>query len=68
MKDKQPRQRKGATRARRVPDGDRSEETAVTRDRDASSEYHDTGRLGGLPDLDKKTETEAEHDSWGRHG
>jgi len=67
MKNNKPRPQRAAAPPQRTPDEAGSEEP-VKPDHDASSEYHDAGHPGGLPDLDKKTETEAEHDSWGGHG
>lgn len=36
--------------------------------RSEADEVHDAAHPGGLPDLEAKTDREAEHDTWWRHG
>ena len=67
MSKSKPRPPRNSARPRSTPDDTPpGEDTAPKRQK--SDKYHDAGHPGGLPDLDKKSETEAEHDSWGRHG
>jgi hypothetical protein len=53
---------------RPAPDGDRGPNAGEPDRQTPSDQVHDAGRPGGLPDLEHKTETEGEHDSWSRHG
>jgi hypothetical protein len=39
----------------------------VKRQSTTPDDVHDAGHPGGLPDLDAKTDWEAEHDTWWRH-
>jgi hypothetical protein len=39
----------------------------VKRQSTPPDDVHDAGHPGGLPDLDAKTDWEAEHDTWWRH-
>ena len=62
MKKAKPRDQKNTR-----PDPSEDSVARSTPDRTKPEDAHDAARPGGLPDLDAKTDWEAEHDTWGRH-